>query len=244
MTTVAGQMALPRVRDQLAADAERFARIMLVAVPVGMVSVGVVARLVMRLLAAVNPPAAGLLSDDGFVIDQFTLSGSVNLLVVGVFFGALSGVLYAALAPLKTGPVWFQRVSLSVGAGVVVSSQLVHTDGVDFVVLDPYLLPIALFVGVPVLHVLALDLLVDRAAAAGRPRSRGASLAGLALGLLMAPLTLVLGLARVLQLLARGRRTFGRLLDHPAWARLVRAALTGVFSVAVVGLVRDTAALG
>jgi hypothetical protein len=232
------------VSTQLRADTARLARTMLVAVPLGAVSVGLVARLAMFVLARTNASAAGMTSDDGFTIHQFTLSGSLNLVVVGVFFGALSGVCWLVLAPFRIGPAWFQRLSLSVGAGVVVGSQLVHSDGVDFVFLDnPFLLAVALFVLIPVAHVLVLDLLATRADESRSPGGPRWTVAGLVLSLPMAPLVVVLGLARALQLTVLAR--VGR--AGPGWSRgwgwAVRGALTALFVAAVVSITGDVAAL-
>ena len=44
------------------------------------------------------------MSDDGFEMGQFTLSGSLNLLVVGAVLGAFGGVVYAGARHLTFGP--------------------------------------------------------------------------------------------------------------------------------------------
>jgi hypothetical protein len=228
----------------LRADADRLARVMLVAVPLGAVSVGLVARLAMLLLARTNPMAAGVTSDDGFTIDQFTLSGSLNLVVVGIFLGALSGVCWVVLAPLKVGPAWFQRLSLAVGAGVVVASQVVHSDGIDFVFLDdPFLLAVALFVLIPVLHVLALDLLATRVL--GRALLPGArwTVAGLVLALPMAPLVAVVAVLRAVQIALRTRGHLTGLVRWPGWGWSARGALAILFAAAVASIAGDVAAL-
>lgn len=136
----------------------------------GLVSVGVLSRLVMFLLLRLNPDADGVTSDDGFEMGRFTLSGSVNLALVGLGLGLVSGVFYLALERLRFGPGWFRLLSVSVGAGVVASTQVVHSDGVDFHLLDPLWLAVSLFVAVPVIHVALLELAAVRIRA-----SRGVS---------------------------------------------------------------------
>lgn len=155
------------------------AQILLAAVLVGVLTVGVLSRLLMFGLIRMNPDADGTVTDDGFEMGRFTLSGSLNLVLVGAIFGLLSGVLYLVLEPLLIGPDWFRTLSLSVGAGVVAATQLVHADGVDFHVLDPYWVAVAAFVVLPVGHVA----LVDRAGgrlrrAAGRPAPRAPAALG------------------------------------------------------------------
>ncbi len=129
---------------------------------VGIVSVGIVSRLAMFLLIELNPDVGGRTTDDGFEMGRFTLSGSLNLALVGVFLGVLSGFFYLALERLRFGPAWFRTLSLGVGAGVVAATQVVHSDGVDFTLLEPLALAVALFVAIPVLHVALLDVTVVR----------------------------------------------------------------------------------
>jgi hypothetical protein len=235
-----GRRLVPRLAD----DARDLARVMVLAVPLGAVTAGVVARLAMLLLARTNPTASGITSDDGFTINQFTLSGSLNLALVGAVFGALSGVLYVALAPLKIGPSWFGRLSLCVGAGVVVGSIIVHPDGVDFVFLDnPVMLAVTLFVLVPTLHVLALDVLVERARARGALVGRPATVLGLLLSLAMAPLVVALGTLRATWLLLCARMPGARWLRSPWWAWAARAGLAVVFVGAVLDIGGDVAEL-
>jgi hypothetical protein len=137
--------------------------VLAVGVVTGWVTVGVLGRLAMLVIARANPEAAGLTSDDGFEIGTFTLDGSLNLLVVGgTFFGVLSAVFYLLLRPLMIGPGWFRLLSVSVGAGVVVGSMLVHTEGVDFTALQPVWLTVGLFVLLPVAHVAVLSFTAER----------------------------------------------------------------------------------
>jgi len=137
---------------------------------IGALTVGVISRAAMFLLIRLNPEADGVTSDDGFEMGRLTVSGSLNLIVVGLGLGVLSALFYLALERLRFGPAWFRTLSLSVGAGVVVGSLLVHPDGVDFVLLEPLALTVALFLAIPVLHLALLDLAVVRIReAAGRP---------------------------------------------------------------------------
>ncbi len=82
---------------------------------VGLLARGVGGRLAMSLLASLNAEDAGTVSDDGFTIGQFTLGGTLNLLLVGTVLGALGGGIYLAVRDLRIGPAWFRWVSLAVG---------------------------------------------------------------------------------------------------------------------------------
>src|SRR5688500_2198501 len=103
----------------------------------------------MMLLARLNPEVSGITSDDGFTIGQFTLSDTAGLLVLATFIGVFGAGVYVVVRPLMIGPRWFQVLSVAGGAGVVAGAVIVHTDGVDFRLLDPAWLAIALFVAIP-----------------------------------------------------------------------------------------------
>jgi hypothetical protein len=128
----------------------------------GLLVGGIGGRLAMLLLTRLDPQVAGTVSDDGFVMGQVTVLGTLNLLAVGVGLGVLGAVFYAVLRPLMVGPRWFQVLSTSLGPAVVVGEMLVHTDGVDFRLFAPVELAIALFVLLPGLYAAALTGLAER----------------------------------------------------------------------------------
>jgi hypothetical protein len=107
---------------------------------------GRVAMLVLRL---VSPDTVhGVISDDGFLIGQVTLKGTYDLIGLGAAIGVIGAVAYRWVDQWLIGPGWFRQVTSALGAGAVVGSMLVHTDGVDFRVLRPGL-AVALFVLIP-----------------------------------------------------------------------------------------------
>ncbi|MEV4138906.1 hypothetical protein AB0J72_42920 [Dactylosporangium sp. NPDC049742] len=129
----------------------------------GLVAGGVGGRLFMLALARLNHPrATGVLSDDGFVMGQFTLAGTVNLLLVCTILGAIGGLVWVAVRGLRFGPVWWRRVSVPLGATLVIGSMMVHSDGVDFTLLDPPLVAVALVLCVPLLATILVTWLGDR----------------------------------------------------------------------------------
>jgi hypothetical protein len=132
------------------------AQIVAASAAVGVLTIGVLSRLMMFLFARLNPEAEGVISDDNFEMGRFTLSGSLNLALVGLGFGVLSGILYLLLEPLLVGPAWFEAISLSVGAGVVAAASLIHPTGVDFTLLDPLWLTVGSCTLLPIVHVAAV----------------------------------------------------------------------------------------
>ena len=226
-------------KAEVRAAARVWATVLLVGVACGVVVVGVLGRLVMLLLASMNPAAAGVRSDDGFIMGQVTLSGSLQLAGSGAQFGAIGAFVYLAVRGLMIGPSWFRLLSISVGPGVVVGSVLVHTSGVDFTVLEPPWLTIGSFVLLPVLYCAALHLLAERALAGGGVRSTPVLVLGLLLAVAVFPLTLVLGLGWWVA--RRFGAEGGRSTQVGAWA--LRAALGLVFALSVADLVSDAMTL-
>ena len=230
-------------RADLAGDARRLAVLTLVGAPLGMLVVGVLGRLAMSLLALLNPDAAGLTSNDGLTIGQFTLAGSLQLIGAGAQFGLIGVFLYAALRGLIVGPPWFRLLSISLGPAVVVVAMVVEPEGVDFTVIRPLWLTIALFTALPAIFVAVLHLGAERFLPRRKDLSRPVVVLGLLLWLPLFPLALALlagwAALRAVRRTAPGRRV----LEHPATGWTSRGALTVVFVGAVVNLVGDVAAL-
>jgi hypothetical protein len=124
--------------------------VILAGIPVGMLVGGVGSRLAMLLLRVTSPEAVrGVESDDGFIIGRFTLGGSYSLLQLGAFVGVVGAVLYLLIRRSLLGPIWFRYLTIGLGCGAVVGSMLLHSDGIDFRLLEPPWLAMGLFVAVP-----------------------------------------------------------------------------------------------
>lgn len=226
--------------------ARRLAAITLAGALLGAVVGGVVGRLTMMLLAVLNPQATGVLSDDGFSIGQFTLDGSLQLLGASTQFGLIGAAVYAAVRGLMTGPRWFQVLSVSAGPAVVVGALLVHADGVDFTVLQPAWLSIALFVAIPAVYAGLLTVVAERwlradhwFATARLPRP----LLPLLLWVVLAPLIPVIVLVWATRewLLRQPRLRVAVTAPVVPW--VARAGLTVVFVLALVDLLTDVSTL-
>jgi hypothetical protein len=128
----------------------------------GFVVGGLGGRLFMFVLAELNPEESGVLTDDGVPIGQFTVSGTLNLLGITTVIGVIGGLVFLALRGLRFGPRWFRVLSMPVGATIVIGSMLVHSDGVDFTLLQPVELGVAMTLAVPFFYTLMLAALADR----------------------------------------------------------------------------------
>jgi len=124
---------------------------------------GIGGRLAMLVLRLATPDLpAGLISDDGFEIGVFDLGASLQLYAGMAVFGAVNGLFYAALRGLV--PRGSRLALWGLFSAAVGGSQFVHTDGVDFTLLDPKWFAIASFVVLPGLAAALVVVLVERAA--------------------------------------------------------------------------------
>jgi len=202
---------------------------------VGLIWVGVVGRLAMRVIALLSPEATGLASDDDFVIGKFTAAGTFNFAVFGLFVGVLGGLVYLALRGLRIGPHWFQVLSLSLAPALVAMQQLVDPNGVDFTVLQPVEASLLLFLLVTWGYTLTVGLLVERWLARGLLASAPRPVVVLAL-------LPVLPLAPLVAVVAAGWLVLRLVGPVPATgARVARGGLTVLFGFAVVDLARSVA---
>jgi hypothetical protein len=127
----------------------------------GLLIGGIGGRLAMFLLrVSTGEPARGVISDDGFVIGQFTFGDSAGLLVATTGLGGVGGLLYLVV---RTGLPERIRVPIWTLAGAAIGGEaLVHSDGVDFQLLKPQALAIALFIAIPALGATVSGFLIER----------------------------------------------------------------------------------
>jgi hypothetical protein len=213
----------------------------------GLLVGGVGGRLTMMLLARLNPEDTGVTSDDGFTMGQFTMSDTVPLLLLGALLGVVGAGVYALLRGLRIGPRWFQVLSIGAGPAIVVGAMIVHTDGVDFRLLEPTWLAIGLFVAIPGVYAALLTVLAERALRPGSWWERAPLPLAVAPLILWigpaAPLLLVLAVGWVAREGARRSRAGAAVVDHPVLAWAARLGLVAIFTVSLLDLLRDTAEL-
>ena len=117
----------------------------------GLVWGGFGGRIAMRVVFLTsNEHVGGVTSDDGFEIG--TISGaSMFLLVFAVILGGLAGFGVGLIRMVTSGPTWAVAIGISLAAAAFAGAGIVHTDGVDFRLLDPLWLTVGLFVLIPAL---------------------------------------------------------------------------------------------
>ena len=233
----------------LARTARTLAATTVAGLAVGFAVGGVGGRLAMRALFLTSDPAVrGVTSDDGFAIGRFDLVATLNLVALGTLIGVIGAFVYLAVRPFLIGPRWFQITTCALGAGAVVGSMLVHTDGVDFTLLGPRWFAIALFVALPALFgALAAPAVEWATRDDGWFQTASPRLALLPLVVLVIPplflIPVVAGLVVAVRGLAQRAPALADLARHPATLWSARAVWLAVAVAGLGSLVRDAARL-
>lgn len=134
--------------EHIRALADIFRRILGAAIAgaaAGTVIAGFGGRVVMRLAAALNPDAVGLETENGNVIGDITLSGTLALLVFGGFLtGLIASVVWTTVSPWIPG-TGLRRALLAAPVAVALGGVLlVQADNHDFAILTEDLLIVAM----------------------------------------------------------------------------------------------------
>jgi hypothetical protein len=142
----------------------------------GLLVGGVGGRLAMLVLRLTSDPSLhGLETDDGFVIGIVSLS-TVFLLVLTTLLGALGGLAYLVVRgwlPAGTRRWWFAAL-----AGLYGGAAIIRPGGIDFTLLEPLWLAVAMFVTIPAVGGYVTSVLAERYLAPGsRFRTSRASVA-------------------------------------------------------------------
>jgi hypothetical protein len=154
----------PRLRENRLA--RHVALLGLATVVSGILIGGVAGRIVMRVSAlAAGPEMVGRITENGNRIGEFTVGGTLVLIV---FVGALGGVL-ASIVVVGSEP-WLKWMGPARGFGFALAVLAVYGyeepfDSIDFLILEPTSLNVAMFIGLFVvfgLTVTALFWLFDR----------------------------------------------------------------------------------
>lgn len=228
-------------REDLAGAARRLSAVVVAGFVAGGVIGGIGGRLAMLVLRLTSSETLhGLESDDGFVMGQVS-GASVFLLGFTSLLGVLGALFYLAVRawlPVPTRPAL-----AGVFGGVVGGALVVHPDGIDFALLEPLWLAVALFVALPAGYGVAMSLLVERLlrrADASVARLWFLGLAPLALlGFSPAGLLLLLGLGVAWAIHRNAPGAGAAAWTSPPVVWIGRALLLGLTAWSFAALVRD-----
>jgi hypothetical protein len=247
---MAGPGTVPVISDRLAVSpyVRQLAAASCAAAIAGALVGGIGGRLAMRLLVVTDSRTTGLMTDDGFEVGRISVGGTLQLVAAAIQIGLLGTVVYLVVRPLLLGPPWLRTATVALGAGSTVAAVLIEPDSFDFQAFDPPMLPVVLFVALPITHVALFAALTERWLVKGS-WFRTAPLRPVALTLLVWVLgafafviVAPMALACVAVLLLVHRYPPGRAV-RVATPWIGRAVLVAIFVLAVINLSADVAYL-
>jgi hypothetical protein len=110
---------------------------------------GIGGRIAMRIVFLTSDERVrGLESDDGFEIGTFS-NATIFLLILTAIFGGFAGFVVGIIRMITSGPTWAVATGTSLATASFVGANIVHSDGIDFRVLEPLSLTVGLFVLIP-----------------------------------------------------------------------------------------------
>ncbi len=115
----------------------------------GLVWGGIGGRIAMRVVFLTSSDhVRGVTSDDGFEIGTIS-NATLFLLVFAAILGGMAGFGVGILRMVTSGPTWAVAIGAALASAAFAGAGIVHTDGVDFHVLEPLWLTVGLFVSIP-----------------------------------------------------------------------------------------------
>jgi hypothetical protein len=128
----------------------------------GIVVGGVGGRVVMSIVAVLNPDASGLLTENGEVVGRFTVQGTLALITFGgLSAAALGAVVWVIVSPWVPGS-GARRALLMMPIAVAIGSFiLIESTNSDFLILRPTVIILALLVALVALNGAAIAWLDD-----------------------------------------------------------------------------------
>jgi hypothetical protein len=128
----------------------------------GFVSAGIGSRVVMHIIAVLDPDHAGVLTDSRAIVGEISLGGTFSLLALGTTFGVIGGLMYLGLRRwLWVSPAWrgviFGAVTL-----VTIGQLLFDSMSLDLQIFEPVGVILVLFAALFFINGLILAPLADR----------------------------------------------------------------------------------
>jgi hypothetical protein len=128
----------------------------------GLVWGGFGGRIAMRVVFLTSDERVrGMESDDRFEIGRFS-NATLVLLIMTTILGLLAGFGVGVIRMVTSGPTWAVAIGTSLAAASFAGAGIVHTDGIDFRVLEPLWLTVGLFVLIPGLWAATVVVVTER----------------------------------------------------------------------------------
>ena len=229
-------------QQDLTTRARRISTAAVAGLSMGALVGGIGGRIAMFVLRVTSDASLhGRETDDGFIIGQIS-GATLFLVILTSVLGVFGGVFY--LAVRQWLPVRGRAALFGVFGGVVGGAGVIRPGGLDFTLLDPLPLAIAMFIALPAIYGVVVSRLIERWLRAGA--DSGASPAwtfGLIPLLALAfigptGLGLVAGMV-ALWVMQRKVPRLANLWGSPAAVWIGRAGLLVVTAVVFVSLVSD-----
>lgn len=128
----------------------------------GFFAAGIGSRVVMRIIALFNDDRDGVMTDSGATVGDITLGGTLGLLLLGTAFGMLGGLLYLGLRRWLLVPSAWRGVAFGLVTLVTVGQPIFDPANVDFQIVEPVLVVLALFAALFLINGVVLARLADR----------------------------------------------------------------------------------
>jgi hypothetical protein len=230
------------LRNDLTAAARPVAAVAVAGALTGAVIGGVGGRLAMFVLRLTSDPALrGLKTDDDFTIGIFS-DATLFLVIVATVLGIIGGLVYLVVRgwiPERGRPWLFGALT-----GIVGGATVIRPGGIDFTLLEPLGLAVAMFIILPAAYGVGTSLLAERFladdSAFGRSRAWITGLVLLLpLGFLGVIGLAVLALILAAMLLGRAVPAIASLWNSPPVAWIGRVGLGAIAIAWGTELVRD-----
>jgi hypothetical protein len=228
--------------EDLAVSARRLSAATMGGVISGALVGGVGGRLAMLVLRLTSDDSLhGIETDDGFVIGQIS-TATLFLVLFTIVLGVLGALFYLAVRAWI--PAGARALLAGVFGGIVGGAAFIKSDGIDFRLLEPLPLAIALFIALPAAYGVVMSLLVERNLrdAAATERSRWWALGlipFIAIGLLGPTGLGVLLIIAATWVVNRKAPELVAFWHSSAMVWIGRTSLLAVTAIALIALARD-----
>ena len=129
----------------------------------GVIVGGIGSRIVMRILAVVNNELSGIPTENGNVVGEITVGGTLGLLIFGgIFAGIIGGLFYVLIRRWVPGTGLWKGLAFGIILFLLVGGVVIDKDNIDFELIGPSTLAVSLFAFLFPLYGLVLSPMMER----------------------------------------------------------------------------------